>query len=90
VTIAVFAAPAVVHRTAEIDGFIGNPTKQSGEDTLPRQAVDFIRQPEGRVLNILGDLASALPFHWTVDPLGALQPDTIDYHESIQRRQINH
>ena len=42
--------PAVVHRTARSDGFIGNLTQQSQEGALPRQAVDFIRQPEDRVI----------------------------------------
>jgi hypothetical protein len=47
----------------KIDGFIGNLTQQSGEGALPRQAVDFIRQPEDRVLNILDHFTSASTFH---------------------------
>jgi hypothetical protein len=47
----------------KIDGFIGNLTEQSKEGTPWRQAVDSIRQPEDRVLNILDHFTSASTFH---------------------------
>jgi hypothetical protein len=47
----------------EIDGFIGNLTEQSQEGTPWRQAVDFVRQPKGRVLNILDHFPSVSTFH---------------------------
>jgi hypothetical protein len=53
-----FSAP-----NRKIDRFIRDPIKQSEEGTLSRQFVDFIRQPEGRVLNILDHFTSASTFH---------------------------
>jgi hypothetical protein len=55
---ACFGAP-----NRKVDGFIGKLTQQSDEGALPRQAVDFIREPEHRVLNILDHFTSASTFH---------------------------
>ena len=52
--------------------------------------MDFIRQPEDRVLNILDHFTSASTFHRsTAKSRSFLQSYRVDQHQCIQRWQIN-